>query len=104
MIKIKYLKSGYEYDKVSILGHALYDDYGKDIVCAAVSSIVICSVNGILSIKERGLKYMKSDKGIIIDNISKDKNVKKLIDNMISLLKQLERDYPDNVKLEGGKL
>ena len=47
---------------------------------------------------------MKSDKGIIIDNISKDKNVQKLIDNMISLLKQLERDYPDNVKLEGGKL
>ena len=35
---------------ISITGHAMYDDFGKDIVCSAVSSIVITSLNGILSI------------------------------------------------------
>jgi len=32
---------------ISILGHANYDDYGKDIVCAAVSTTVITSVEAI---------------------------------------------------------
>ena len=30
---------------IIITGHAGYDDFGKDIVCASVSSIVITSIN-----------------------------------------------------------
>ena len=44
MIKIKVAKN-----YISILGHANYDDYGKDIVCASVSSITLCSVEAIAS-------------------------------------------------------
>ena len=34
-------------NSILITGHALFDDYGKDIVCSAVSSIVITTINGI---------------------------------------------------------
>ena len=40
MISVKVLKN-----KIEIKGHALYDDYGKDIVCSAVSSIVTTTIN-----------------------------------------------------------
>ena len=39
-----------EQNKIIIKGHADYDDYGKDIVCASVSSIVITTVNAKLEI------------------------------------------------------
>ena len=41
---------------ITITGHANYDTYGKDIVCAAVSATVICTVNakiGRASCRER---------------------------------------------------
>jgi len=98
MIKVNYYKDGLNYKKVNILGHALYDDYGKDIVCAAVSSIVICTINGILTINEDNLKYNKDKDGIKITYINSDDVSQKLIDNMISLLKELEESYSSNIK------
>lgn len=50
MIKIKVKKDEEIIREISINGHALYDDYGKDIVCASVSSIVITTVNAILRV------------------------------------------------------
>ena len=35
MIKVNVIGND---DKIEILGHAMYDDFGKDIVCAGVSS------------------------------------------------------------------
>ena len=37
-------------DCVRIHGHAMYDDFGKDIVCSSVSSIITTTVNGIYEI------------------------------------------------------
>ena len=46
-----------EQNKIIIKGHADYDDYGKDIVCASVSSIVITTVNAILEIDRDAVIY-----------------------------------------------
>ena len=34
-------------NRITILGHANYDEYGKDIVCAAVSSVVTTTIEAI---------------------------------------------------------
>ena len=52
MIKIKRNNN-----KIVISGHALYDEYGKDIVCSSASSIVITSVNAILTFDEDYITY-----------------------------------------------
>jgi GT2 family glycosyltransferase len=39
-------------ETIKISGHANYANYGHDIVCSAVSSIVTTSINGILAFKE----------------------------------------------------
>ena len=99
MIKVETTKKDNNYNKIIISGHALYDDYGKDIVCSAVSSIVITTINGILTINQDGLKYHQTD-NLEIDNISKDEITQKLLINMLNLLQELEEKYPDNIKVK----
>ena len=58
MIKVKVTK-----DIISIKGHANYGDYGKDIVCSAVSSVVMCSVEAIATFDETAInKISQEDK------------------------------------------
>ena len=49
--------------EIIIEGHAMYEDYGKDIVCAACSSIVTTSVNGILKLDKEAIAYKQTEEG-----------------------------------------
>ena len=100
MIKVNIVKEKSKYKKITILGHAMYDDYGKDIVCSAVSSIVTTTVNGILALQDGSLSYMVSKKGMSIDIKSSDDTTQILINNMVSLLKELAGNYPDNIEVK----
>ena len=100
MININVVKEKSKYKKITILGHAMYDDYGKDIVCSAVSSIVTTTVNGILALNKGSLDYMVSKKGMSINIKSDDETTQILINNMVSLLKELAGNYPDNVEVK----
>ncbi len=93
MIKVK--KNG---RVITITGHALYDDFGKDIVCASVSSIVYTTVNGIFSFDSDAIEFRDEDK-MIITLLSDSKEVTILINNMFDLLKSLEEKYPKNLKI-----
>ena len=100
MINVKIEKENAKYKKITILGHAMYDDYGKDIVCAAVSSIATTTVNGILALNKNSLSYMVSKKGLSIDVKNTDETTQILIGNMVSLLKELEVNYPENIEVK----
>lgn len=100
MISVKTTKENGFYKKVAILGHAMYADYGKDIVCSAASSIVTTTVNGILSLDKEALTYKVDKKGLAINICKQDKIVDTLICNMISLLKELEENYKDNIEIK----
>ena len=97
MIKVNIKKENERIKEVTIKGHALYDTLGKDIVCSAVSSIVITTVNGILSIDKDSIKV--DEKGFKITILKENIIVDKLINNMISLLKELSIDYPNNINI-----
>ena len=100
MIKVIVEKEYSNYKKISILGHALYDDYGKDIVCSACSSIVTTTVNGLLALDQNSLSYEIEKDGMQIVIQKDDKTTQTLIHNMISLLRELEENYPDNIKVK----
>ena len=94
MIKVKVTKKC-----ISVLGHADYDDYGKDIVCSAVSSVVMCSVEAIATFDETAIDVKKDkDKLDIIIN-KKDEITLKLINNMLNCLKEIEKQYPKNIQI-----
>ena len=45
MIKVVFYKSGMRYCGFHVSGHAGYDESGKDIICAAVSSMTMLVIN-----------------------------------------------------------
>ena len=99
MIKVSIRKENDFITNVKVEGHAGYGVKGTDIVCASVSSIVITSLNAIIRIDSESIDY-KQDEGFIEVNIKKhDKYIDILIDNMISLLKELEKDYRKNIEI-----
>jgi len=84
--------------EIKISGHALYDEFGKDIVCSAVSSIATTTVNAIIRFDENAVSYETKD-GLNIKILKETKETRILIDNMIALLEELEKDYPKNIKI-----
>lgn len=95
MIKIRIKENNNKVEEISIIGHAMYDDFGKDIVCSSVSSIVITTVNAIERIDKDSISYtelpfnLKKEKDNEITNV--------LLINMIDLLKELQEQYPKNI-------
>lgn len=100
MIKVEVKAFNLTIDEVSIKGHAMYDDYGKDIVCAACSSIVTTTINGILKLDKNSLEYKQDKEGLIIKVINTSDTTNTLLYNMIDLLKELESDYPTNISIK----
>ena len=84
---------------ITIAGHALYDDYGKDIVCASVSSIVITSINLCLRFDKDSIKYKKETDKLTIEVLSSDEKVTLTIENMIMMLEELASTYKKNIKI-----
>lgn len=96
------IKVNYNDKVIKIEGHSNFNNYGNDIVCASVSSIIYTTINGILNINESAIKYY--DKNIFtIEIISNDDITKTLINSMIELLFELERQYPKNIKISKGE-
>ena len=99
MIKIKLEKNNDKIKNIIIKGHALYDDYGKDIVCAGVSSCIITSVNASLLIDENSLSYDDKE-GLNIKVLKDDVVTEKIITNMVSNLYELMRMHPENIQIK----
>lgn len=94
MIKIKINK-----DEITIKGHSGYAEEGFDIVCASVSSIAITTVNSLLRIDEDCIDYIEKDGYLNIKIKKHNETIDKLMDNMIDLLKELEKDYEEYIEI-----
>lgn len=98
MIKVNVNKKDNQIDSIVLSGHAMYDDYGKDIVCASVSSIVITTVNAIIRINNDAIEYRQDDDLVITIKLH-DKVTDLLLENMLELLTELEKQYKKNIKI-----
>jgi len=86
---------------IIVKGHAEYAAYGKDIVCAAVSSLVICLFN-FISFKF-GLECFSYGKNQIIGKIpfltdkSLSSDLQLILEALVFSLKMIAEKYPKNV-------
>lgn len=97
------IKVIYKNNNITISGHAGYKYAGEDIVCASLSSIVYTTINGILNINDKALKVTDNKEVFNIDILESDNITEKLIKSMLDLLKELQRQYPDKIKLSKGE-
>lgn len=81
MIKVVFCKSKDEYKGFNVSGHAGSAEYGRDIVCASVSVLVINTINSLEKFTDDKLSVESDErKGIIkLDFLSKNTNKAKLL-------------------------
>lgn len=100
MIKILVENKNDLINHIIIKGHAGYGIKGNDIVCASVSSITITSLNAIIRIDDKAIDFTQSE-GFIEVNVNKhDKYIDIILENMISLLEELKKQYEKNIKID----
>ena len=100
MIKVKVEKENDQIKKVIVKGHSGYAENGHDIVCSSVSSIVITSVNAMLRFDENSVKANHVEGLIEVEILKSTKENKILLENMLSLLKELTVYYQKYIKFE----
>ncbi len=97
MIRITIKKNSYGvYNGFLVKGHAGYGEYGKDIVCAAVSVLVINTINSIETFTEDAFQLDTDEETGLIDfqvvsDISSE--TKLLLDSLLLGLKGITADY-----------
>ena len=99
MIKVLVIKEQDKLKSISIKGHAMYDEVGKDIVCASVSSLVISTINNILSIDNTIIDVEQNDNNILVKVLKEEKICNLLLTNMIKYLEEIATKYPKNIKI-----
>ena len=104
MVKVIITNKENEIDKIEVKGHAMYDDYGKDIVCAGISSTVITTVNAIQTFNKDYISYEIKENNFLIKVNYHNEIVNNLLNNMINMLHDIENDYPNNIKIRKENL
>ena len=97
MIKVK-IKKKERIDFIEVKGHANYDEFGKDIVCASVSSIITTTINAIVRIDSNSIDYSAND-GVVINVLKHTEVVDKLLINLEELLLDLQKQYPKYIEI-----
>lgn len=100
MIKIKSSYLDNNINEIIIEGHSGYQEAGKDIVCASVSSISITTVNAILKLYKNAIFYEEKDGYLKIIVRDHNEYVDTLIINMLDLFKELEKKYKKYIKIK----
>ena len=87
------------------VGHAEYDEYGSDIVCAALSTALQFPLAGFQDVLEIYPRFEISSEGLssveimLMDLKGKEREINTLLESMLVIVKQLSKDYPKNIKL-----
>ncbi len=99
MTKYTITKSEHSY-KIELSGHALYADYGNDIVCAAISMAVQMTANLIdkLGFGCNIMNLVHEEGKFIIETDMKNDIVIKVMDNLVEHLDAISVQYPNNIK------
>lgn len=81
-----------------ISGHADYDEYGYDIVCAGISSLTQSIAIALNKYSKAEVEYTKS--GLVVDIGKKDEISKILLDTLRIGLLEIENEYPNHIQVQ----
>ena len=99
MIKVRVKKDNNIISSIKCSGHANFDEYGKDIVCASFSTMIITTINGILEIDHEAISYTDTNDLEII-NIKKDNITNSLLKNLVNMIYELKENYDKNIDIK----
>ena len=99
MIKVRIKKENDIISSINCNGHANYADYGKDIVCASFSTMIITTINAILEIDKDAIIYTEGN-NLEIVNLKKDNITNSLLNNLVNMIYELKDNYDKNINIK----
>lgn len=89
-------------DTITILGHAHYAPVGKDIVCAAVSTLVQTLIQSVEKLTTDVIEYSMQPGKVDIKFWNLSSESRMLIDSFFCGVDMIAFAYPDHVKVGAG--
>ncbi len=100
MIRAKVFRSTERLCGLEVKGHANYDQYGQDVVCASVSSII---TGGFNAFEDKEIEEISLKEGLAkIKIVESDSAVLKL-QVIITQLETLKQAYPQYITIENER-
>ena len=99
MITVKVKIDNNQYQHLSVKGHAGSDEYGKDLICAGVSSIMFGLLNAI-EMADKGVVINVKDNLIEVINNSNNTKVNNYLELAVLQLKTIEESYSQYIKID----
>lgn len=99
MIKVEIVKEKGIINSIKAKGHANYAGYGKDIVCASFSTMLITAINTIIDIDENAIRYTDTNNLEII-NIKKDNITNSILNTLVNMIYELRDNYDKNINIK----
>ena len=98
MISVNVTFIGKDVKSLTVSGHANYDQYGKDIVCAGVSAVVTGGINALESEIEC-IKIINEDNKLGVEVINSNEKIQIILNTILIQLKTIENSYKKYIKI-----
>ena len=99
MIRVIYEAKDDIYLSLEVSGHAEYDESGKDLICASVSSIIFGLMNALDALHD-DVEIKQLTNKITIYNHSDSNIIQDYLELTMMQLKTIEESYGDFIKVE----
>ena len=102
MIKLKIATDEHGISLISMQGHAEYDQYGKDIVCSAASTIIIGGINAIAQLGYLSFISYKVDAGDVELKINNTESAELqiILNTLLVQFQSIEESYPKYIQVQ----
>lgn len=99
MIQFRLAERNGNFVGFSVSGHAMFDEAGRDIVCAAVSSAVQLTVNGITEILHQTPTVQVTENNIqlVFDGKKVEPEAQSFLQALALHIRLLSEDYPGTI-------
>ena len=98
MISVNVTFIGKEVKSLTVSGHANYDKYGKDIVCAGVSAVVTGGINA-LEEQVNNIEIINEDNKLGVKVINSNEYIQIVLNTILIQLETIERSYKKYIKI-----
>ena len=98
MISVNVTFIGKDVKTLIVSGHANYDKYGKDIVCAGVSAVVTGGINA-LENQVENIEIINEENKLGVKVINSNEYIQIVLKTIIIQLETIERSYKKYIKI-----
>jgi len=99
MLKYRIINCENSIKSVEVTGHANFADYGKDIVCAAVTTAITMTVNQLEIFNQLiNIEYEMSEGKFELNVINNNEVIQNILKNLENALIDLNDQFPKNIK------